>query len=75
MLFNVGWEGDTNLKILCGGDLLSENLAEQLLKKCGQLWNMYGPTETTIWSSVKEITNKKEASNIGKPIGIRSFTF
>ena len=68
MLFNVGWEGDTNLKILCGGDLLSENLAEQLLKKCGQLWNMYGPTETTIWSSVKEITNKKEASNIGKPI-------
>ena len=34
---------------------------------------MYGPTETTIWSSVKEITNKKEASNIGKPIGIRKF--
>ena len=68
MLFNAGWKGNKDLKILCGGDLLSEDLAGQLLKKCGQLWNMYGPTETTIWSSVKEITNKKEVSNIGKPI-------
>ena len=73
MLFNADWEGDTNLKVLCGGDLLSEDLAGQLLKKCGQLWNMYGPTETTIWSSVKEITNKKEASNIGKPINNTQF--
>ena len=68
LLFNAGWKGNKSLKILCGGDLLSEDLAEQLLKKCGQLWNMYGPTETTIWSSIKQITNRKEASNIGKPI-------
>jgi len=68
LLFNAGWKGNKNLKVLCGGDLLSEDLADQLLKKCGQLWNMYGPTETTIWSSVKQIISKNEASNIGSPI-------
>ncbi|PKV49533.1 surfactin family lipopeptide synthetase A [Aquimarina sp. MAR_2010_214] len=68
MLFNSGWKGNTNLKVLCGGDLLSEDLASLLLKHCGTLWNMYGPTETTIWSSVKHITRKEEASNIGMPI-------
>ena len=68
LLFNAGWNGYRKLKVLCGGDLLSEDLAEQLLESCGQLWNMYGPTETTIWSSVKQITLAKESSNIGSPI-------
>lgn len=73
MLFNAGWKGDSGLKILCGGDLLSEALADKVLKTCAELWNMYGPTETTIWSSVKKIEYPSEASNIGKPIGNTSF--
>lgn len=68
LLFNAGWKGNKRLKVLCGGDLLSEDLAGQLLKDCGSLWNMYGPTETTIWSSVKQITTEIEASNIGSPV-------
>ena len=68
LLFNAGWKGNKSLKVLCGGDLLSEDLVGKLLKNCRQLWNMYGPTETTIWSSVKQITVEKEASNIGTPI-------
>ncbi|PIF30211.1 amino acid adenylation domain-containing protein [Flavobacterium sp. 9] len=68
MLYNAGWKGNKTLKILCGGDLLSEALAEMLLETNAELWNMYGPTETTIWSSCKKITQAKEASNIGKPI-------
>ncbi|MGH6839387.1 MAG: amino acid adenylation domain-containing protein [Methylocella sp.] len=36
------------LKILCGGEALDRKLAEDL--GSGELWNMYGPTETTIWS-------------------------
>lgn len=35
LLFNAGWKGKNNLKVLCGGDLLSEDLADQLLKSCG----------------------------------------
>ncbi|MBS7256350.1 non-ribosomal peptide synthetase [Flavobacterium branchiicola] len=68
MLYNAGWKGNKNIKILCGGDLLSETLAEKLLETNGELWNMYGPTETTIWSSCKKILQANEASNIGKPI-------
>ena len=73
LLFNAGWKGRENLKVLCGGDLLSEDLAENILKSGAYLWNMYGPTETTIWSSVKHITSMKEASNIGKPIANTQF--
>ena len=68
MLYNAGWKGDQGLKILCGGDLLSETLAAKLLKTNLELWNMYGPTETTIWSGCKKINKATEASNIGKPI-------
>lgn len=68
LLFNAGWKGDKNLKVLCGGDRLSEVLAEKLIENCGEVWNMYGPTETTIWSSMKLLHNPKDATNIGKPI-------
>lgn len=68
MLFNADWDGSKGLKVLCGGDLLSEALAEKLLKNCLEVWNMYGPTETTIWSSLKKIEHPKDAANIGKPI-------
>jgi len=68
MLFNAGWEGDKEMKVLCGGDLLSQSLAGKLTDSCQEVWNMYGPTETTIWSSSKQILQPSDASNIGKPI-------
>lgn len=68
MLYNAGWKGNKAVKVLCGGDLLSETLADKLIETNLELWNMYGPTETTIWSSCKKITQVNEASNIGKPI-------
>ena len=68
ILFNAGWKGNKDLKILCGGDRLDELLAEKLLNHSKEVWNMYGPTETTIWSSIKKIEKSSDASNIGKPI-------
>jgi len=68
MLYNAGWKGNKAVKVLCGGDLLSETLADKLIETNSELWNMYGPTETTIWSSCKKITQANEAANIGKPI-------
>lgn len=73
LLINGGWQGDKKVKILCGGDLLSEGLASQLLENSSEVWNMYGPTETTIWSSIKKISSKKESSNIGCPIANTQF--
>ncbi|MBQ4803356.1 amino acid adenylation domain-containing protein [Aquimarina sp. MMG015] len=68
MLYNANWGGDNMLKVLCGGDLLSESLAESLINTCSEVWNMYGPTETTIWSSIKKVEKPQDASNIGRPI-------
>lgn len=73
MLFNANWQGDKRIKVLCGGDLLSESLAKKLIDCSSELWNMYGPTETTIWSSLKKIEKPSEASNIGKPINNTQF--
>ena len=55
-------------KIICGGEVLSQDLAINLLKVVPHgFWNAYGPTETTIWSSVKFITDSLQI-NVGKPI-------
>src|SRR5689334_1022205 len=56
MLLDAGWEGDARLKALCGGEALPADLAARLLPRVGELWNMYGPTETTIWSATRRVT-------------------
>ena len=43
------------LKALCGGEALPVALADGLLGLGVELWNMYGPTETTIWSTCKRV--------------------
>ncbi|WP_416980594.1 amino acid adenylation domain-containing protein [Streptomyces sp. T028] len=39
------------LRILVGGEALDGGLASVLAGAGGSVWNMYGPTETTIWST------------------------
>ena len=67
-LIQSGWKGSPNLKILCGGEAMPRDLAEELLGRCGQLWNMYGPTETTVWSTVQRVEHGGGPVSIGKPI-------
>jgi amino acid adenylation domain-containing protein len=67
-LLDNGWEGDLSLKALCGGEALPRNLGIQLLQKTRELWNMYGPTETTIWSLIKHVVDENDLDSIGKPI-------
>lgn len=68
MLLFSGWKEKLLLKALCGGEALTVELAQKLLPLCNSLWNMYGPTETTIWSTVSKISNSNESISIGKPI-------
>jgi len=63
MLLDAGWEGG-DLKALCGGEALPSDLAARLLPRVGSLWNMYGPTETTIWSATRRVTEEEEGSSI-----------
>ena len=67
MLIASGWVKPMDLKVLCGGEALNQDIAEKLLKLVGPFWNMYGPTETTIWSTVKRIENADQIT-IGRPI-------
>lgn len=68
LLIEAGWQGNRNLKILCGGEAMPRDLAKQLLERCDSLWNMFGPTETTIWSSVYQVFQDEGSIPIGKPI-------
>ncbi|MFH8902660.1 amino acid adenylation domain-containing protein [Streptomyces coeruleorubidus] len=67
MLLAAGWQGDPALKVLCGGEALPADLAEALLADNGQVWNLYGPTETTIWSAASRLTPGSRVT-LGAPI-------
>ncbi|MDR2407856.1 MAG: non-ribosomal peptide synthetase [Bacteroidales bacterium] len=55
-------------EIIIGGEQLHSKLLTRLQQKTkAKIYNMYGPTETTIWSSISDITNKK-VIDIGNPI-------
>lgn len=68
LLLAAGWQGNPNLKILCGGEALPPSLANALVDKGASLWNMYGPTETTIWSACYQIEGPVTRVPIGRPI-------
>ena len=68
LLISGGWEGNKHLKVLSGGEAISRQLANDLLGRVGELWNMYGPTETTIWSTIWPIAASNESILIGKAI-------
>jgi amino acid adenylation domain-containing protein len=55
-------------RVLCGGEPLSPALAEQLLATGAEVYNAYGPTETTIWSTVARMSSPVDTVSIGRPI-------
>ncbi|WP_186032384.1 AMP-binding protein, partial [Burkholderia gladioli] len=69
MLVSYGWQARPTLKLMCGGEALPEVLARKLLGQVDCIWNLYGPTETTIWSARRAITREQPAITIGRPIG------
>jgi acyl carrier protein len=67
-LIESDWFGDRRIKVLCGGESLSRELANKLLERAGEVWNLYGPTETTIWSTLARVTPGAGPVSIGHPI-------
>ncbi|GAA1369371.1 non-ribosomal peptide synthetase [Catellatospora chokoriensis] len=57
------------VRVLCGGEALTLALAERLLDAGCRLFNVYGPTETTIWSTSAELRQPlPDQIPIGRPI-------
>jgi aryl carrier-like protein len=73
-LIEAGWDGgNPPLKVLCGGEAFPRELANQLSKRSISVWNMYGPTETTIWSATAEVAAGEGPVPIGHPIANTQF--
>jgi microcystin synthetase protein McyA len=68
LLLESGWQGDQTLIALCGGEALPKALALELAQRVEELWNVYGPTETTIWSATTLISPTTPTITIGRPI-------
>lgn len=66
MLLACGWENECDAVLLSGGEALKEDIKIALTTK-GKTYNLYGPTETTIWSSVKRLSPWQEVT-IGRPL-------
>ncbi len=66
MLVDAGLDDAEPLVALCGGEALPPDLAAELLPRTAALWNMYGPTETTIWSAVARVSDDRVT--LGDPI-------
>ncbi len=73
MLNGSGWLGKPDLTMLCGGEAWDAGLAQSLEKKVKEQWNMYGPTETTIWSAAAKLLPNITAVNISGPINNTQF--
>jgi amino acid adenylation domain-containing protein/non-ribosomal peptide synthase protein (TIGR01720 family) len=73
-LIESQWRNAAPLKILCGGEALERELANQL-SACGESWNLYGPTETTVWSSTHKIEAGEQSATVslGRPIANMAF--
>jgi amino acid adenylation domain-containing protein len=73
LLASSDWKGKRDLKMISGGEALPRDLATQLLRKGRELWNCYGPTETTIYSCVLRIQSETGAVTIGPPMANTTF--
>src|SRR2546423_37832 len=72
LLLESGWGGTPGLKAVTAGEALRSELAARLASRCASLWNMYGPTETTIYSLGVEVERGTEQITIGRPVDRKS---
>jgi acyl carrier protein len=67
LLIGAGWMGGS-FTALCGGEPMPADLAADLLRRSTSLWNLYGPTETTIWSTCHQVREVDDLILVGRPI-------
>jgi amino acid adenylation domain-containing protein len=68
LLFETGWHGKPDLQAVSGGEVMPPELAAQLVPAVKVLWNLYGPTETTIYSTGCRVMDGRAPISIGRPL-------
>ena len=69
MLMINSWKGKKDLKLIIGGEALPKDLVRELLPISQEIFNSYGPTETTIYSVVRKLTIEDATGEGYVPIG------
>ncbi len=64
MLMTAGWHGHSKMRMMSIGEALTKELAQQLLARGKDLYNAYGPSETTIYTTVKKLTGDRLATRM-----------
>jgi amino acid adenylation domain-containing protein len=67
-LIEAGWRASPGFRAFCGGESMPWDLADALLENVHELWNLYGPTETTIWSTAGRVQRGGAVISIGQPV-------
>jgi amino acid adenylation domain-containing protein len=68
LVIEAGWQGDRDLQIIVGGEVLPLSLAKTLAGMTRAIWNHYGPTETAICATRERIYADTERVTLGRPI-------
>lgn len=68
MLLEADWKNEEGVRVFCGGEAFPRELADRLLALGAPVYNLYGPTETTIWSTVARVVPGEGPVSIGRPI-------
>lgn len=70
ILLKQSWKNKGNMKILVGGEKFRTKLAQMLDHKKGNIWNMYGPTETSMWSMYYHLKDPllSDTVSLGHPL-------
>ncbi|HEU0299474.1 MAG TPA: amino acid adenylation domain-containing protein, partial [Longimicrobium sp.] len=55
MLLGSGWSPRPGMRLLSGGEALPRPVADALLGAGAEVWNLYGPTEVTVWASAAPV--------------------
>ena len=69
VMLETGWKPPPTFSAFCGGEALPVDLSASLTQAGVSLWNLYGPTETTIWSAVRRVLTGAQNNNSVEPVG------
>src|SRR5688572_1422415 len=56
------------LRVVLGGEAVDRPLADELLARTPEVWNIYGPTETTIYSTIERLADDGATISVGRPV-------
>lgn len=62
LLLDAGWVPGRSVRVFSGGEKLAPDLARSLTRTAGEVWDLYGPTEATVWCASADLDDAGQAS-------------